>query len=274
MPYAQIGEKKCFYQDIGQGYPLLLGHSFLWDSYMWKPQLEALSEEFRCIAVDLWSHGKSDCLNENSYTLENCADDYYELMKQLKISQFGVIGLSVGGMWGAHLALKYPDAVSSLVLMDTYVGSEPKDTQQKYFHMINTIEKEQKFSEPLVDALLPLFFSPHTITHRKKLTADFKNSLLNRNPKHISGIVKLGRMIFTRENLLDKLKKITCPSLVIVGQDDIPRPVEESQEMADLLPNADLHIIKNAGHISNLEQPIEATSILASFLEKVCFHYQ
>jgi len=57
--------------------------------------------------------------------MEQLADDHWHLMRHLKIAEFGVVGLSVGGMWGTHLALKYPDAVRALVLMDTFVGSEP-----------------------------------------------------------------------------------------------------------------------------------------------------
>lgn len=268
MPTTLIRGKRCFYQDIGEGYPLLLGHSYLWASTMWEPQLKHLPQEFRCIAVDLWDHGQSGCLDAKRYTIEQLADDYWEFIKCLGISEFGIIGLSVGGMWGAHLALKYPHAVSALVMMDTYVGSEPQVTQQKYFKMLDLIEKEQCFTPALIDQIAPLFFSPQTLLQNPRLVDGFRKSLECVKKENISGIVALGRAIFSRQCLLDQLPSLKQPTLVLVGRDDIPRPPKEAEEMARLLPNAELQVVENAGHISNLEQSECVTSILVNFLRK------
>ena len=218
MPTTNIRSKKLYYQDIGEGYPLLFGHSYLWTSNMWKPQLERLSKHFRCIATDLWDHGQSDHLGEEDYSLEQCADDHFELMKMLGIDEFAMIGLSVGGMWGTHLALRYPEAISHLVLMDTFVGSEPKVTLDKYFAMIDSFESAGCFSPAFVDSVVPLFFSPHTLENKKDMVKAFHDSLCNVKPDQIPGIAKLGRIIFSRADLISRLQEITQPSLVIVGK--------------------------------------------------------
>lgn len=270
MPTILIGGKSCFYQDIGEGYPILLGHSYLWTSDMWKPQLKNLSQEFRCIAVDLWNHGQSGCLNAKNYTIEQLADDYWDLMKHLGISAFAVVGLSVGGMWGAHLALTHPDAVSALVLMDTFVGSESQVTRQKYFKLLDHLEKEECFTNSLLDQITPLFFSPHALAHQPQLVDDFRRTLSTIKKEKIPGIVALGKAIFSRNCILNQLPLLTQPTLVLAGRDDIPRPPREAEEMARYLLKAELSIVENAGHISNLEQPSIVNTILLNFLRKAC----
>lgn len=270
MPTTLIDGKLCFYQDIGEGYPILLGSSYLWTSEMWEPQLKHLSQEFRCIAVDLWSHGKSGRLDAKHYTIEQLADDYWKLMKQLGISKFAIVGLSVGGMWGAHLALKHPQAVSALVLMDTFVGSEPQETKQKYFMLLDQIEKDERFTDTLLDRIIPLFFSPHTFANQPQLVDNFRRTLGNIKKENIPGIVTLGKAIFSRNCILNQLRLITQPTQVLVGRDDIPRPPREAEEMVSYLPSAKLHIVDKAGHISSQEQPDVVNGVLLDFLRKAC----
>lgn len=266
MPMISIEGKKCFYQDIGEGFPILMGHSYLWNSDMWEPQLKSLSKEFRCIAVDLWSHGQSDSLRASSYSIEQLAEDHWKLMQQLGIPKFAVVGLSVGGMWGAQLALNHPDAVEALVIMDSFVGSEPETTQKKYFALMDRLEEDLYFSAPLLDLVVPLFFSPKTLTDKPELVANFRNALSRVSKENIPGIVALGRAIFSRKCLLEKLPMIATQTLVVVGNDDIPRPPKEAEEMVRHLPNAELRTIQDAGHISNLEQPEAVSRLLLEFL--------
>ncbi|MCH9630411.1 MAG: 2-hydroxymuconate semialdehyde hydrolase [Chlamydiia bacterium] len=271
MPYTIIEGKNCSYQDLGEGFPILLGHSYLWSSEMWQPQLEELSKEFRCIVPDLWDHGESDHLTGSSTTVESLANHTWKLMESLGITEFAVVGLSVGGMWGAELALNHPESVKALVLMNTFLGSEPEITQKKYFALLDMIEKEKGFSEPLLNQIVPLFFSPATATINPKLMEDFKTSLREIKEENIPGIVTIGRAIFSRECKLDKLTTLKQPTLILVGEDDIPRPPRESQEMASRIPGSLIHVIEKAGHISNLEQPEVVSTLLKNFIKKAVY---
>ena len=268
MPSISLNGKSCHYQDVGEGYPLLFGHSYLWTSDMWKPQLEFLSKDYRCIAPDLWSHGKSEKITQPT-TIAELSENAWQLMNLLGIREFAVIGLSVGGMWGAELALRHPEAVKALVLMDTFVGDEPLSTQQKYFSMLEMIESQKKFVTPLLDQIVPLFFSPATLSQNSVIVENFRNALAALAAEDIPGIVSLGRTIFSRSCSLERLAALKQPTLILVGKDDIPRPPKEAREMADRLPNAGLQIIEDAGHISNLEQPALVNDLLSNFL-KTC----
>lgn len=270
MPTVSIGGRACFYQDRGEGFPILFGSSYLWPSAMWEPQLKSLSKEFRCIAVDLWDHGQSGHLGTSSPSIEQLADDHWKLMQHLGIHEFAIVGLSVGGMWGTQLALQHREAVKALVLMDTYVGSEPEITRLKYFGMLGMLEKELCFSKALLHQVVPIFFSPVTLKEKPQLAVDFRKELEAIKKENIPGIVALGRAIFSRTSLLDQLPKLQQPTLILVGKDDIPRPPKEAEEMARLMPNTQVGVIANAGHISNLEQPAAVNALLGEYLRAAC----
>lgn len=112
--------KSLHYLDVGSGFPLLLGHSYLFDLNMWAPQFEALAKRYRLIVPDLWGHGDSPALPAGRNSLSDIAADHLALMDHLDIEEFGIVGLSVGGMWGAELAALAPERVKVLALMDSY----------------------------------------------------------------------------------------------------------------------------------------------------------
>lgn len=266
MPTMTINGRQLHYLDEGEGFPILFGHSFLWDSQMWRPQLDLLSKNYRCLVPDLWDHGLSDHLNAEQYTMKQLADDYWQFTQKLGLEKFAIIGLSVGGMWAAQLTLDHPDAVTALVMMDTYVGAEPEDTQKTYLGMLATMKDNKKIPEGLATIIAPIFFSPKIEENKLGMVQALKERLINIPADNIPGVTTLGNMIFSRGCVLDRLSEIQIPTLVVVGANDKPRPPAEAKAMADKLPNGRLYIVENAGHIANLEQVDEVTELLSSFL--------
>lgn len=266
MPELLIKGKKLSYEDHGSGFPILFGHSYLWDAAMWKPQIEALSSHYRCIIPELWGHGASDPIPTSPYSIEDLADDCYQLLEALNIDSCGVVGLSVGGMWGAQLALTHPDRVRALVLMDTSVAPEPQVSQQRYFGMAAMVEQAGQFPPPLVEQILPLFFAPDTLKQQPELVDHFRQKLLNWPAQNIASMVTLNHTIFGRASLMERLHRLTMPTLVMVGQADQARPPQEAKLMVEHIPGSDYFVIPNAGHISNLEQPQVVNQMLQKFL--------
>ncbi|WP_225975727.1 alpha/beta fold hydrolase [Kosakonia cowanii] len=128
------------YIDSGSGLPLLLGHSYLFDKTMWSPQMTALAKQFRVIVPDLWGHGESPALPAGKSSMADLAADHLQIMDALGIEEFAIVGLSVGGMWGAELAAMAPERVKALMLIDTFIGSETDEAREKYFAMLNAID--------------------------------------------------------------------------------------------------------------------------------------
>ncbi len=267
MPYKNIRGRQMHYTEYGQGDPILLGHSYLWDSNMWQPQIDELSKTNRLIVPDLWGHGKSETRDEKKYTIDKLAQDHLDLMNELGIDKFAIIGLSVGGMWGARIAIDEPERVTSLVLMDTDLGKEPLELKTRYFGLIEMIQQLGNIPANMIEAITPLFFSPETIKNNTTLVDSFQSRLAEIPEERIDTIATIGRSIFSRESMLMEAGRLGIPVQIIVGADDMSRPVKESKLMAKTIHGAKLSIIKDAGHISNLEKPEKVTALLKNFIE-------
>ena len=266
MPSVIIDGQPLHYVDQGSGPAVLLGQSYLWDQHMWAPQIAALSQQYRVIVPELWGHGESGPLPAQTRTLDDLARQALALLDHLEIAQVNLVGLSVGGMWAAPLALLAPERVNSLVLMDTYLGAEPEATREQYFALLGAIEAAGAIPDALLDIIVPIFFRPG-IDHDSALYQDFRQSLRD-FPKDrlLQSIVPLGRLIFGRGDALENLSRLNADTtLVMCGNEDQPRPPAEAQEMADLI-GCDLVLIPDAGHISSRENPDFVNEALLTFL--------
>ncbi|NNN99765.1 alpha/beta fold hydrolase [Vibrio sp. B1-2] len=263
-----IDDCQMRYLDQGQGEVLVFGHSYLWDSAMWAPQVEALSQHYRCIVPDLWAHGQSDFAPSSMNTLKDYAQHILALMDHLSIEQFSIIGLSVGGMWGAELAVLAPARVKSLVMMDTFVGLEPEVSHAKYFAMLDAIAAMQQVPLPIVDAVVPMFFAKDGEQQSPTLVAGFKQHLSALTGQQAVEVARLGKMIFGRRDMIEEVEQLRLPVLIAAGAEDMPRPPLEAYLMNDAIHGSELEVIANAGHISNLEQPEYVTAMLTRFLKK------
>lgn len=258
---------KLSYISKGEGEVLIFVHSYVWNKNMWDPQIEFLSNKYRCIAIDLPGHGDSEILeSDKKITLSEIAKGIVDLIKDLNIVSYSYIGLSVGGMLAPYIYQLDKNKIKNMVIMDSYSGIETKKMKDVYFNILNMISNEGKISEEIANRVAPLFFSPKTLKNKNKIYSDFYNSLINIPSKKIKTLLKIGEAIFDREDSMELLEKINVPVTFLVGEDDIPRPIKESEEMSKLLKNSELFIIENAGHISNLENPEKVNQILKEIL--------
>ncbi|MBT1446041.1 alpha/beta fold hydrolase [Shewanella sp. JM162201] len=258
----ELSDTHLSYLDMGTGPVLLLGHSYLWDSLMWREQLELLAKHYRVIAVDLHGHGQSGGVPPRVNSLRVVADDMLALMDSLNINKFSILGLSVGAMWGAELVLKAPARVKTLVMMDSFIGFEPEITRAKYFGMLDVITAAGSVPAPMIDAIVPLFFSS---SPDERLTSAFAAKLASLSGERIADIERMGRLVFGRRDTMDEVEKLTLPVLVMVGVEDKARSVLESYLMHEAIDGSKLVHIAAAGHISCLEQPAFVNETLLSF---------
>lgn len=268
MHKFSIDNREMAYLDEGQGPVVIFGHSYLWDSAMWAPQVEKLRKHYRCIVPELWSHGESDHAPSSTRSLTDYAKQILALMDHLDVTEFSIVGLSVGGMWGTEVVTLAPQRVKSLVLMDTFVGLEPEVAHNKYFSMLDTIIEVQSVPEPIIDAVVPLFFAHNANNDSPQLVESFRSHLSSLSGEKAVEVARVGKMVFGRRDQFEDIEKFALPVLIAVGQEDAPRPVLESYLMNDSITGSELVQIPKAGHISNLEQPEFVSNMLAEFLAK------
>lgn len=270
MPIFTYKNHSIHYFDEGEGFPLLFGHSFLCSAAIWQPQIEVLSKKYRCIAVDLPAHGAStDELPDRISDFVDLAEMHDALMQELGLSEYAIIGNSIGGMWGLHLANQKPRSVKAIVTIGSYLGSEPEENANKYRALFNAALEASQVVRPLAESLNQVFFSQYSFQHNPHLVEMHQDNLESIPKERILGLVRIAKMIIDRPNDLDMLKNIKVPCLITVGEADMARPPFESKRMVNLIPIADYVEIPNAGHLAAIENASYINEILQSYLDKV-----
>ncbi|MCF3934120.1 alpha/beta hydrolase [Acuticoccus sp. M5D2P5] len=264
---ASIAGSHMHVREAGAGDAVLLGHSYLWDGEMWRPQMEMLAGRYRVIAPDLWGHGGSGPLPAGT-TMRDLAEHHLLLMDQMKIRRFAVIGLSVGAMWAAELALMAPGRVTGVVLINSALTPEPEQTRARYDALLRAVEAAGCVTLPVAEAVAQLFFSPAQEERSPRLMADFGARLLGWDRERLAdSIVPLGRLIFGREDRLAAVGALRMPRLVIASGEDRSRTIAEGKAMATAM-DAEFVALPRAGHIASLEEPDPLSPNMTRLLER------
>jgi 3-oxoadipate enol-lactonase len=249
------------YEISGEGPWLTMSHSLACDLHMWDPQMPALTKKFKVLRYDTRGHGQTSAPT-GEYTLGQLADDVKGLLDALKIKQTHWAGLSMGGMVGQTFALQYPGTFQSMVLADT-TSRRPPDAAKMWDERIQNAQ--QKGMEALVEGTLGRWFTePYRKTHKDvmaRIGGDIRKT-------PVAGFVGCCHAI-SKIDLTDRLKEIKCPTLVIVGEQDMGTPVEAARAIHQNLPGSELKIIASAAHLSNIEQAEEFTKTMLGFLGRV-----
>lgn len=258
---AHINGINLAYTDQGQGHALIFIHAFPLSSAMWEPQVQEFSKQYRVITVDLRGHGESDTFLWH-YTLDDYAEDVRELVTHLGIKHATFIGLSMGGYTLFALYRTFPELVNAMVLADTRAQADSDEAKAGRLAMAQTAYQEGP--PAIAEIMIPKLLAPATIEHRKDLVEQVRAIILK---NQASGMIVDLMAMAQRPDSTPLLSHISCPTLVLVGENDVATPPPEAQYMAERICNAQLVIIPNAGHASNLEEPDQFNQALDSFVK-------
>lgn len=248
------------YSDEGQGPPIVFLHAFPLNRTMWTPQVKALKDTHRVITIDLRGHGESDAPMWR-YTLEQFADDIIALLQHLEIPRATFVGLSMGGYILFALYRKYPEYVQALVLADTRAQADTPEGKATRFSMAQIAHR--RGSSAIAELMIPKLLSPSGMEQQTALIAKLRNIITENQP---SGIIGDLMAMEERPDATPLAQTINVPTLVLVGEHDIPSPPAEMKGMAEQIPGAKLEVIPQSGHISNLENPEVFNRALLNFL--------
>jgi len=263
MPSIERDCLKIHFEDLGSGPPVVLGHSFLCSGEMWESQVPVLADRYRVINIDERGHGRSGNLAE-PFDLYNMVDDVVAVLDHLGIESAVWAGLSIGGMVAMRAAITVPNRVSGLILVDTHAGAETPYKKLKYRAM--AIGVKTIGTRPFLPAISKLMFGITTRRRDPELVKVWEERFASVDvPSMLLGL----RALVRRDSVVDRLRSIEIPSLVIVGDEDVSLPVTCSKEIADSLPNSSLVVIPESGHLSSLEQPEAVTKAMQRFLGSV-----
>jgi 2-succinyl-6-hydroxy-2,4-cyclohexadiene-1-carboxylate synthase len=264
LAYAEAGEG---------GRPFLLVHGFTGAKEDFTEWLEPLAQAgWHAVAPDNRGHGASEKPgDEAQYTFDLLADDLLELADTLwgDGSSFVLLGHSMGGMVAQVLALRRPERVAGLVLMDTLPGPLPIITREE-LDLAKLVVREQGI-DGLAAALKERGGKLDTPAHDRVLRErpgyqEFNDrKFADTAPAAYAGLLEA---MFSSTDRLESLRSMSMPTLVITGDQDRPI-VKPSMAMADTIPDGELAVIPDAGHSPQFENPDAWWSALATFLARV-----
>ena len=249
----------------GDGPPLLLSHGLLMSGRMFDAQVAALRAHYRCIRWDHRGQGRSADVEGRAISIEQCTDDAVALIRALGLPPVHFVGLSMGGFVGMRLAARHPELIRSLTLLDTSADAEPVENVPRY-QLLNTITRWIGLRW-VVGRVMPIMFGRTFLTDPAKAAAraHWRDQLVgNRRSiyRAVNGVVE-------REAVAHELANVRCPTLGVVGEEDVATVPAKAERIRDLIAGAELVRIPGAGHSSTVEQPEAVTAVMTRFLGQV-----
>ena len=245
----------------GEGPWVTMSHSLACNLSMWDEQAKLLSAKYKVLRYDTRGHGGSSA-PRGPYTLEQLADDAKALFDALGIKRTHWIGLSMGGMIGETFALKHPGFFQSMVLADT-TSRRPPNAEQMWGERV-AIARD-KGMEGVREGTLGRWFTEPYRAQRKDVIEKIGRDITSTPVEGFAGCCDA----IAKIDVLDRLKEIDCPTLVIVGDQDHGTPPEMARAIQANLRGSELVIIPSAAHLSNVEQPEAFNKAITSFLDRV-----
>jgi 3-oxoadipate enol-lactonase len=259
-----VNGTKLYYTDTGDKNSkntITLIHGFPFNHEMWEPQIELLKKDHHVIAYDIQGHGKSE-IGDGQFTLELFVDDLIGLLDHLRIEKTIVCGLSMGGYVALRAVERNPERFKALVLCDTSSLADSNEAKLKRATSIKTIKNDglHVFAEGFVKAI----FTPKSFSAKISAVEIIKNMILSNSALGVCGTLLA---LAGRTDTTDSLSKIAIPTLILVGENDNVTPPKLSQLMHEKISNSEFHVIKDAAHMSNLENTTEFNQYLLNFLK-------
>jgi 3-oxoadipate enol-lactonase len=265
MPHIDVNQVKLFYQVYGDGpETMVFSHGLLMDSSMWDFVAPVFKAKYRIILFDHRGQGQSQDPG-SAYDIDQLVEDAAALIATLCKAPVHYVGLSMGGMVGIRLAANYPQHIRSLALLDTSGLPEPWHKKIRYRLMglmVNALGVK-----PLIPSVLKLMFGRSTLKNpdKRNMVSHWKQKL-SALDKTILGPV-MGVMLRNDASYL--VNKITCPALIIVGDEDRTTPLHCAQHLNAHIIDAELVVIAECGHSSALEKPEQVIELMQQFYSRL-----
>ncbi len=268
--FVTVDGRKVHYLEQGEGKPVILIHGFLYNTVMWKKNIEALAKNFKVYVIDLWGWGYSERLKDLNYSFDLYGKQLVGFMDALKIPRASLVGQSMGGGISVYVAAHFPDRVDRLILVDPAVIPYPMTATGKIYQLpfvgefLNTIPGNALMKKNIQTVW---FYDP------AKVTDDYVEEV--GRPLFIEGSLD-GMMAILRNVLKEpyveaeaqKLAELNKPILIVHGREDKAIPLDRSQKLNALWKGSQLVIFEKAGHTPHEEYPEKFNQLALEFLSR------
>ncbi len=254
-----------YYDDCGNGHPVVLLSGLGGSRFGWWKQIEPFSQKFRVINMDNRDAGAS-AQGTGPYTIADMAEDTAGLIKNLKIAPAHIVGISMGGMIALELTIRHPDLVDKLVLASTTAGG-PTGISPAPEILALLMRGAQEDLATRVRMTYPKLAAPgYMAAHPEDLEQIVQNAL--RHPMSLESYQRqLGACgVHLARGVTDRLRGISAPTLVVHGELDPLIPYPNGVYLAEHIPGAQLVTLPGVGHLSMIEAPERFNVEVSQFL--------
>jgi pimeloyl-ACP methyl ester carboxylesterase len=242
---------------VGEGPPLVFVHGATADSRMWQPQLAALADEFTVIAWDEPGVGCSSNVPAD-FGLRDYANCLAALLEAVGLGPAHVAGLSWGGTVVLELYRHHPELVATLILIDTYAGWKGSLPEEEVRARVEGLRQMLAVPAEEFDPTLPGLFAgdppAEFVPLIEEMAADVRPESVRRQ-----------LLLMAEADQRDLLPRITVPTLLIWGGQDVRSPLSVARQFERAIPATKLVVIPHCGHVSNLEQPERVNETVREF---------
>jgi 3-oxoadipate enol-lactonase len=259
MPFVENQGAKIYWDEQGQGVPVLLIMGLGYPSQMWYRTRPMLAERFRTIVLDNRGVGRSD-IPPGPYPIPVMASDAAAVLDAAGADRAHVYGISMGGMIAQEFALQYPDRVRSLILGCTAAGS-PNAVRASADATKMLMGRGQMDPAEAAEAAIPFIYDAGTPRARIDEDLAVRRDWFPRPDAYTNQL--MGILAW---EAYSRLEQIGAPTLVIHGETDLLVPPANGKLIAARIPNAKLVLIPNAGHIYATDQGDAAHRVIMEFL--------
>jgi len=263
MPHQAVNGIKIYYEEQGQGEPLILINGLAFPMDLWFAQIRELSKDFRVIALDNRGIGRSDQPDEE-YSIPLMAADAVGLLKALGIAKAHVVGLSMGGFISQEIALTYPDVVNRLVLVATGMGGPRSQELGRPFWEKTTAAIMGKSPAEVYRTDMTLMTAPGFAEKHPDLLEQ-SVALRMKHPQPLFAFLRQFAACSVFDNN-SRAQNIAQPTLIILGQEDPIFPIPLADDFRQKLPGAKMIIYENCGHAILLEKADQLSRDIREFL--------
>jgi pimeloyl-ACP methyl ester carboxylesterase len=272
MPHLTADDGiKLYYEEAGSGLPILFVHEFAGDHRSYENQIRHFSRSYRCIAYNARGYPPSDVPDDvERYSQDRARDDIRAVLDALQIDKAHIVGLSMGGFAALHFGFTYPARSRSLVIAGCGYGAAPDKRAQ---FVAETEAAAARFEAvSMAEAAASYAQAPARVQLQNKDPRGFRE-FVDQLAQHSSigsaltmrGVQKRRPSLF---ELVDKLKTISAPTLIMTGDEDFPC-LEPALLLKRTIMTSALVVLPNSGHAINLEEPELFNRQVDDFLHSV-----
>ena len=263
MPLITANGLQLHYDVQGVGEPLLLIAGFACDHSIWSQVHPSLVSMYKIILFDNRGAGRSSS-PDTPYSIRQMAEDALAVLNEIGVDRVHVAGHSMGGQIAQQLALTHCERVSSLLLLSSCAKCDERTKL-----LIETFGELPRIVEPDTCAriIMPWLYTSAFFSRPGAVDQLLKVLLANPFPPTVHGMYHQSRAIAAYDNLA-RLGTIRCPTLIMVGKEDILFPLDFSQQLAQRIPTAELVVLENAGHGLLIETPDAVAGAMREFLDR------